>query len=241
VSLKGRAKKAAAAAASVSLATSGLSSCNDNGAVDPLPPPLVCNSVNMGQSLSATVERDNLSLLVRVESAVPALWKSAAVQSPVNVTVDNVSVPQSGFGAVVVSLTLTDASVMNASFTFTAVLGDLNDTNATCDVTRTFQITLDSGTISLQQVRPLPLAARQNARIVMLGRADRVVELEAQTAFRGRTTVAWQATGGEIVKTSETRARWEVPAEPGIYQAEVVMDYGEDGVAFDALPVEVGE
>ena len=32
---------------------------------------------------------------------------------------------------------------------------------------------------------------------------------------------------------------WTLPEVPGIYQAEVVLDFGPDGVAFDAFAVEV--
>jgi len=54
MSIKDRAKGAAKAAVGISLATAGLSNCeNGGGVVDPLPPPLVCSNVDTGQSLTA--------------------------------------------------------------------------------------------------------------------------------------------------------------------------------------------
>ena len=65
------------------------------------------------------------------------------------------------------------------------------------------------------------------------------MELEATTPFRGARTIAWNVSGGEIVSRDGVRLRWRLPAEPGLYQAEVVMDYGPSGLSFDTLALEV--
>jgi hypothetical protein len=41
------------------------------------------------------------------------------------------------------------------------------------------------------------------------------------------------------VSRAGARLRWRVPPEAGLYQAELVVDYGELGFAFDALVLEV--
>ena len=35
------------------------------------------------------------------------------------------------------------------------------------------------------------------------------------------------------------RLRWRLPSEPGLYQAELVIDYGPQGLSFDTLALEV--
>lgn len=35
------------------------------------------------------------------------------------------------------------------------------------------------------------------------------------------------------------RVRWTLPEEPGVYQAELLVDYGPDGLAVDTVMLEV--
>jgi hypothetical protein len=44
---------------------------------------------------------------------------------------------------------------------------------------------------------------------------------------------------GELDVSAGPNVRWTLPAEPGIYQAELVVDYGADGFAFDVLLLEL--
>jgi len=46
-------------------------------------------------------------------------------------------------------------------------------------------------------------------------------------------------TGGELDASAAQRVQWTLPTRPGIYQAEVLLDYGADGIAFDTLMLEV--
>ena len=74
----------------------------------------------------------------------------------------------------------------------------------------------------------------------MVARDGHDVELEATTPFRGARTIAWAVTGGEIVSREGARLRWRLPARAGLYQAELVIDYGPRGLSFDTLALEVG-
>jgi len=64
-------------------------------------------------------------------------------------------------------------------------------------------------------------------------------EGEAHTTYANAYRVAWEVTGGELDASDAWRVQWTLPSTPGIYQAELLLDYGADGVAFDALMLEV--
>ena len=85
----------------------------------------------------------------------------------------------------------------------------------------------------------LPLSARHAAQIAVLGRAGRTLSLEARTKYGGPHVVSWEVTGGELDTSEARRVQWTLPTVPGIYQAEVLLDYGADGIAFDTLMLEV--
>ncbi|HEX6790550.1 MAG TPA: hypothetical protein VF247_04500, partial [Candidatus Krumholzibacteria bacterium] len=62
---KSRIARTVATGGTVTLATLGLTTCDDGGVEDPLPPPpLVCKDGNHGQNLSAHGSIDSLSLRV---------------------------------------------------------------------------------------------------------------------------------------------------------------------------------
>ncbi len=46
--------------------------------------------------------------------------------------------------------------------------------------------------------------------------------------------------GGEVVTAEGGSLTWRLPDTPGIYQAEVILDYGDDGFSIDTLQLEVG-
>ena len=243
--LQDKAKKAASAAASVAVATTGLSSCHDNGAVDPLPPPLECNTVDIGQSLVASAERNGDTLTVHITNDAPfGVWKSAQVTDPVGATVASVELPREGTrDTLVATFTLLSASTMSGSFTVSGELMGLEGNVNVCAFSRTFTFTVgDSGvTVTLLLKDFLPLSARQRAEIVMIRRDGRVVDLKARTDYQGRWEAEWQVTSGslETVSQEDQTMRWRLPEGPGIHQVELVMDYGADGMAVDALALEV--
>jgi hypothetical protein len=127
--------------------------------------------------------------------------------------------------------------VTSGAFTVRGTLGGYG--RGTCAVSRTFRFTLGPTGVVVAAADELPLSARQQARIALLGRDGRDVELEATTPFRGAQTVTWTVTGGEMLSRDGARLRWRLPAEAGLYQAEVVIDYGALGLSFDTLALEV--
>ncbi len=237
--IKDQAKRIAAGA-SVALATSGLSSCHDNGAVDPSPPPLQCNTVDTGQSLtaSATLHADTVEVAVRNVLGY-GQWRVDTVSDVVGATLVSVHQPESSADSLTVALRLADETTTQVSFAVAATL--MGYSGESCAVARTFHVTI-SGTgvqVSLRDSDTLPLPARQHAEIALAGQEGRVVRLEARTAYDGRRLASWSVSHGALDTDSGPAVHWTLPAEPGIYQAELVLDFGADGLAFDTLLLEV--
>jgi hypothetical protein len=231
--IKEKAKKVAAASAA--LATSGLSSCTHGGAVDPPPPPLECSTVNMGQSLVARAGR--VGTTVAIDIAQPlATWTKADVTALTGASLTSLTVSPS----LRIVLELADAATTSVTFTVDGVLSGVD--GGTCPSRRTFMLSLDGTggvTIASNGHDGLPLAARQQARIVLVEREGSEVELQADTPFRGARTIQWAVTAGEVVHREGGRLRWKLPPEPGFYQAELVVDYGDSGLSVDTLAFEV--
>jgi len=240
VGIRDQAKRIAAGV-SVAIATSGLSSCNDNGAVDPLPPPLQCNTIGMGQSLDATASRNADTVEVTISNTLGlARWQTARVIDVTGATLVSTRLPaprsQESLGVVI---RLASETTTQAAFTVEATLIGLTD--ETCAVRRTFNviITPTGVQVSRADFDQLPLAARQRAEIVLAHHDGRVVELQARTPYRGQREFAWSVTHGELNTATGETVRWILPRSPGIYQAELVIDFGRDGFAFDVLLLEV--
>jgi hypothetical protein len=126
----------------------------------------------------------------------------------------------------------------SGSFTLSGTLHGLNSSNS-CAVTRTFTFSIDSGRVVVALAEELPLAERESARIALVSRRGHQVELEATTPFDGAATLTWTVTAGEVVSEEGMRLSWLLPAEAGLYQAELVVDYGPHGLSFDVLALEV--
>jgi hypothetical protein len=233
--------KRIAAGASVAIATSGLSSCNDNGAVDPPPPPLQCNTVSMGETLRASATRNADSVTVSVRTTLGyEQWVVDRVTAVSGATISNIALPAArSRDALEVVLELATDSTTMAAFTVEATLYGL--ANETCAVKRTFFVTISQAgvQVTLSDVDPLPLAARQRAEIVLVHQDGRAVELQARTPFRGEREARWTVTDGELDASTGDSVRWTLPPAPGLYQAELVIDFGHDGMAIDMLMLEV--
>jgi len=236
--IKDQAKRVAAGA-SVALATSGLSNCHDNGAVDPVPPPLQCSTVDTGQSLSATATLDGDTVEVVITNGVPASWRVDGVSDVFGATLVGVHVPEQGFDALTVRFDVAGAEAAEITFTVTATITGLS--GESCPVVRTFRVTVsDSGVrVSLRDADTLPLPARQHAEIVLARGEGRVVRLEASTAWDGIRSESWSVSHGTLDADSGPTVHWTLPAEPGVYQVELVLDFGPEGLAFDTLLLEV--
>ena len=243
--IKEKAKKAAATAAGVSLTTT-LSNCgNDPVVADPPPPPLECPLVGEGQTLFAMgwLSIDTLTAEIRDNSATISEWQGVEVSDLVGATLVGIEIPSRSSQPIVLTLKLETPSTTTGSFKLSGTLRELQlPSHETFAVERTFTFTVSGGdvVIAMRMRDTLPLLARHRAQIVQLGRDDGVVDLEARTRYEGRHTAAWSVAQGSIEVEGENRARWRLPEKPGIYQVQVVVDYGVDGLGFDEMMVEVG-
>lgn len=244
--IKRRAKQATAAG--VALATGGLSGCGESVVVDPPPPPLACNTVDQGQSLVAAAERVDRAVTLRVRQSPNApgqsyaRWKSADVTDPVAVSVVNVVIgPEGVFEDLLITLLLDSDTTRTASFTLRGVLSGYD--GGECQVTRTFTITVDGQSVIVARLEVpshgLPLPSREPAQIVVTEQEGREVRLLAHTHYDGPRRTRWAVTGGTISSEVDDRVSWLLPADPGLYQVRLVVDYGAGGLAVDNVVVEV--
>ena len=222
--------KRAAAGVSVALATAGLSTCHNNGAVDPPPPPLECNRVDGGQTLTATAVRIASELRVTIRNTAPARWQTVEVTG----VTGGVAQPLTANEPLTVVIHLSDGAT-SGGFTLRGTLAGYG----VCTVSRTFTFILGPDGPVVAMAPSLPLSALQQARIAMVGRDGRVVRLDATTPFAGPRTVTWNVTGGEALSREDGGLDWRLPAEAGLYQAELVVDYGALGLSIDTLVLEV--
>ena len=235
-----KANKATAAATSVAIATSGLSNCTNGGAVDPVPPALECNTVSAGQSLTATVTRSADTAQVTVRNTEPfTTWRVLGLSNVMGGTIIDTVLPSPVEGStLVVTIQLAAAAPTQVSFAIAAEIRSIFNSRV-CGVTRTIMVTVTATTADVViRGDPLPLPARQRAEIVLVARDGRTVELAARTLYRGESQAQWTVTAGDIVADGP-RLRWTLPEAKGMYQAELVVDYGADGFAIDAMPFEV--
>jgi hypothetical protein len=230
----------------VSVATIGLTMCNSGGAVDPAPQPLVCNDSGDGSELHATATLSGTTLTIDIETPFDAQWKSTPSLS--NVVGGNVkSIKSSGSMATIVmdvsgsidggvEAGAPDAGPSTGgSFT---LKGEITDNRTTCSVSRTFTFTISLGSAQITRLEDsLPLRRHDPAGIEVMGRTEGAVELRA-TGARARDAVVWTATAGSLAHEDGT-VRWTLPQEPGLYQIEVLVDRGGEGVALDTLVMEV--
>ena len=151
-----RRSKTLAAVTTVALATAGLSSCSDNGAVAP-PPALECNTVDNGESLTATATLTGTEIQITIRNSAPATWAFAAVTAVAGGTAR----PLHPAEPLVVVIDLTDATVTRGSFTLSGTLQGVSGTR--CAVTRSFLFTIGSGGVVVASALELPLPARQRA------------------------------------------------------------------------------
>ncbi len=233
--VKGTAKQVATG---VALAAAGCGT--DTVSVDPVPPPLVCSQVGQGQSLAATATREGTRLMVRVsQSRTSSLWPWSAreVIDPRGVTVVSVEGGSAPPYDLTLTLQLEAETTTTGSFT---LRGRLASSDNACDVTRTFTFRIGAQVeITALDPSSLPLATRHPARIAVLSREGFEVLLEARSSFGGPFRCTWRVSDGELIGAVDARARWRLPERQGVYQAQVVVDYGPQGLAFDALSLEV--
>jgi hypothetical protein len=235
MSIRRRARRVASGAGVV-LATTGLSTCRDGGAVDPPPPPFDCAAagVGAGQSLRASATLAGRELRVTIANSSLSSWAEVRIESVVGGTARPVS-PGDPLNVII---DLADDTVTSGSFVLSGTLRGLVGSTL-CSVSRTFTFTILPTGVEVALAGDLPLSERRAARIVLVSRRGREVELEAVTGFEGTQAFSWNVTGGEVLARDGHRLRWRMPAAAGLYQVEVVVDYGSRGLSFDALALEV--
>jgi hypothetical protein len=243
MSLKDSLKKATNAAG-IAAATSGLSTCHSGGGtvVDPAPPPLICTSVSSGQTLRPSVRKDGDDIVasVRVFSTGEiSSWQITRVGDVVGAAVVSTGLPASVADSLVVRLRPASPAMTQIDFTVDGVLTGFP--NTTCTIKRTFHVTIAATGVQIAETNldALPLSARHAASIAVLDRSGRTVSLEARTGYTGPHRVSWDVSGGALDTSAAARVQWTLPNVPGIYQAEVLLDYGADGIAFETLVLEV--
>jgi hypothetical protein len=223
----------------VSLGTAGLTSCitGCSGGVDPPPPPPRCENLNAQRDLRpSVVAGEGGTLIVRIDyvgteatSLTDPRVSSVGGARLVAVRLEGAP-PQ-----VVIELLPDTPAPPRVSF---ALDGFFAGYPAACAFQRAFTITFEGG-ISIAESRlALPFAAQPRATIVVAGRDGRCVTLRAVADPPGRHT-AWSVSGGTLVPEAGERILWQLPPEPGLYQAELFVDHGENGFAFDTLALEV--
>lgn len=223
----------------VTLATLGLSTCINNGAVDPAPPPLVCSDVAKGEPLVASAILAGTELRVRINlgDIVAGAWvERPAVTDLMGVTLKDVVLSTDKEDLSVI-LTLDAPTRKTGAFT---LKGDvMGYANPKCPVERRFTFSIDGVVVKIAQAgRALPLSVRDRVTIALAGRDGRAVELRADGAGAG-ARLDWTATAGRVEAAAGGGVRWILPDEPGLYQIELLVDRGEEGVVLDALTLEV--
>src|SRR5262245_2589672 len=121
----------------LAMATAGLTTCDGIGAVDPAPPPLKCEDVAGGAEIgvSGTLNGQALSMTIAYNGEWG--WDGApAISAVEGMTVD--SVDSSNTFNILVQATL-DMGVTTAKF---QVTGKVSDGEKSCDVSRTFTVTI---------------------------------------------------------------------------------------------------
>ncbi|MCC6927970.1 MAG: hypothetical protein IT359_03155 [Gemmatimonadaceae bacterium] len=239
-------RKAAAGAAGVAMATAGLSSCKNGnggglGAVDPAPPPLQCNSVSGGQTMQATASLTPDSVIVEIRNVTPnGVWLTPRITAVSGGAIGRITTPPDGSAApFVVAFPFGGASTLSITFTFEGAL--TSGGGESCTFRRNFIVTAtrNSATVAQVTLDALPLPARQRAEIILAEQVGRRVVLRAQTPYRGAHLRTWDVSAGTLSDTTSDAVTWMLPDAPGIYAAELALDYGDDGMAFDALMLEV--
>lgn len=214
---------------------------------DAVPPPLECSVVKEGQMIgpSATLDAGTLTIDLGFKDYVEGAIAWSATPS--------ISVaPELGaLGAVTVqgtSLTLTVTLTPGATKGTVTLTGDLAGfgpppgyAQITCPVTRVFNVDLGGASPQIAEAAPLvplPIDQRPRFALALVGADGLRARVHAAGVPEG-AAVEIDATGGEA-RREGAFVDWVLPAEPGLYQLEVVVRRGRS-IATSALAVEVKE
>ena len=232
----------------VALATAGfnvaLSAC------DPGPPPAACDAPSNDPSsphamIQASASLSGATMTVTFDvcggAASCCLPTNAIIAGVTGAELVKLDVSGLASASIVATFALSPGAdgVDGAAGSFLLVVpvGDGVTTTA-FTVTRAFTFQVVDGEVALvQTIAALPLQRRDGAAIVVVTREGLDLVLEPRSSFPGE--VAWSVSGGSARAASGGRVAWRLPEEPGLYQAELVVDDGERGFARDVITVEV--
>ncbi|MEJ2719655.1 MAG: hypothetical protein P8181_00760 [bacterium] len=224
-----------AAGGTVTLATLGLTGCDNGGGgvVDPPPPPpLVCSEVDSGQHLAAHGNLHDSNLAVYLFSPRSVDVDTVFVSDVAGAALDSLDTFSDSY---LLYFTLESDTTTEVTFTFA---GTLLLQKGPCDFSRSFTVTIHDGIVDVaERRRVLPLDTGRDVRIGLVEREGLRVRLEALGA--GDTAPVWSVTGGEFERYSHSGIDWRLPPEPGFYQVELYVDRAGRGFGFDALSFEV--
>ncbi len=218
----------------ITIATTGLTSCGTGGTVDPPPSPLMCSSVG-GSNLSATATVSGSKVHVTVSYEGIGYWQSAPALSNVTGGKAGAVTLSTTTGPAEFDIDLKGAPPTKGGFT---LKGKVTNGQTTCSVERTFTFSVSGGAVMVAELDDaLPLRAGELATIVVMNRDERAVHLHPRGAAEG-SRVTWTATAGHVAVRDDGGATWTLPEERGLYQVELVVERGEM-LAVDTLAIEV--
>lgn len=223
--------------ATIALATATLTTCNKDGAVDPAPPPADCNVPSTTELDGYGYKDGSGDLVISLSSPGEAKYSSTMITDVMGATLVSVS-PHREY---VIEIRLRPNPPSATSGTFHVKTTVKDSKMATCSVEKSFTFTITSSGVTVRNTRvaQLPLTVRYPASIAMVGHDGHTLELAGRTGYRGAHTTHWSVNAGVIEAQSGDRLRWRLPDEPGLYQVELVIDYGEGGFAIDHMTFEV--
>ncbi|WP_437769323.1 hypothetical protein WMF27_09040 [Sorangium sp. So ce281] len=181
------------------VATAGLTACEDDGAINPPSPPLVCDEVADGSALWArgtlTKDPQEPSALLWIELNHEGAW----VDPPVVTALSGMTITSidASFDSRNIHAAMDDGAT-TASF---QVRGKLTDPETTCDVDRTFTVTIDEESkVEITRHDALPFLPHRHASLDPRRHASFDV-MRCDGSDVGR-----RASGGEDERVPRTKA-----------------------------------
>jgi hypothetical protein len=219
----------------VTLGTAGLTSCITSGSVDPPPPPPRCENLNAQRDLRPSITDQGGVLVVHIQyvGQEASAVRDARVSLIDGATLKQLSVLQPSRDVVVELIPNSPVPPQ-----VLLVLEGTFEAAPACPFRRSFTITTEGGLRITESRLALPFAAQPRAAIVVKAHHGSRVTLAAIAEPPGHHQ-AWSVNGGRFELGPDGRMIWQLPREPGLYQAELFVDHGPDGFALDTLTLEV--
>ncbi|WP_437511902.1 hypothetical protein [Sorangium sp. So ce1099] len=196
------------------VAAAGLTACEeDDGHINPPSPPLVCDEVAGGEQLWAKVEiREDSPGLLDIQLHTQDSWSGKpAVTAISGITIGTVHDP-GYFTGVVVNAAL-EVGATTAQF---EVRGKVTDGATTCDVHRTFTVTIDeSGGVEVTRRDELPFLPYRHASLD----PRRHASLDVMQCNGGEGELC--APGGDSQHVARTNAAGTIEATAGGARGDV--------------------